>query len=362
MASNKNQHYVPQCYLRQFSSEASSAAINLFNIDRKRLIKCAPIKNQCSKNYFYGKDLRLEKALQPIEGEYSSAVKEISEPRYCLTDEHRTLLKHFWLLQNMRTEAASKRSIEMREEMGEVARIEPKEYRMELNQAVQESMELFVQQMGVVDDLKICLLKNKTNIDYITSDDPAVLTNRWHLSKKRVKGVSFGLGSAGIIILLPLTPRVMCVGYDGHVYSMAHKKGWIDVRDESDVKAYNEHQFLNCRANIFIKGENEQTELSTLFDSIEKHRPEARHRINCAILDKNENGFKSYRVVNRDEAGEHEEAVIHCQMVNATPNHWPKQIRWRNGGFVYNNDSGVGYIRQSKAKTMPNDGFRKEPA
>lgn len=71
MASNKNQHYVPQCYLRQFAAGNSASAINLFNIDREKFINCAPLKNQCSKSYFYGDDLELEKALQPIEGCYA---------------------------------------------------------------------------------------------------------------------------------------------------------------------------------------------------------------------------------------------------------------------------------------------------
>lgn len=65
MASNKNQHFVPRCYLRPFTLDGNGLSINIFNIDRSRAIKNAPVKNQCSGDYFYGKDQKLERALQP---------------------------------------------------------------------------------------------------------------------------------------------------------------------------------------------------------------------------------------------------------------------------------------------------------
>lgn len=68
MASNKNQHFVPRCYLRPFTINCNNKAINLFNIDKQKFIKNAPVKHQCSRDYFYGEDLIIEKALQPIEG------------------------------------------------------------------------------------------------------------------------------------------------------------------------------------------------------------------------------------------------------------------------------------------------------
>ena len=81
MASNKNQHYVPQCYLREFATDSTSAAINLYNLDREKFIINASIKHQCSKNYFYGNNLLLEKAMQPIESNYSKVLKENKAPR-----------------------------------------------------------------------------------------------------------------------------------------------------------------------------------------------------------------------------------------------------------------------------------------
>jgi hypothetical protein len=359
MASNKNQHYVPQCYLKRFSSIESGAAINLFNLDRKKLIENAPIKKQCSKGYFYGEDLVLEKALQPIEGEYSTVINQIIEPGYKLSKEHKTFLKRFWLLQNMRTDAASRRSVEMTDEMGVVAGIDPSEYRQELKAAVIHSMRMFFEHIDMIDDLKVCLIKNKTDAEFITSDDPAILSNKWHILKKSSLGLSFGLGSAGNIVLLPLTPNILFLGYDGDVYSVSHNNGWVDVKDKHDIQYLNEHQFLNCRANIYSYKSNVEAELISDYEKIESRKPVLRHNITYSVLDCVEDGFKRYKVIDRKDAGEHDEALIHCQMKYPMPSFWPKQIRWRSNGFVFSNDSGVGFIRRSRISEMAGGKFRK---
>lgn len=359
MASNKNQHYVPQCYLKRFSSVDSGLAINLFNLDRKKLIENAPIKKQCSKGYFYGEDLVIEKALQPIEGEYSSVINQIVEPGYKLSDEHKNFFKRFWLLQHMRTDAASRRSVEMSDEMGVVAGIDPSEYRQELKEAVIQSMKIFYEHMDIVDDLKVCLIKNKTGTEFITSDDPAVLSNKWHILKKSSSGFSFGLGSAGNIILLPLTPNILCLGYDGDVYSVRHKNGWVDVKDKRDIQSLNEHQFLNCRANIYCRKSDVEADLMSDYESIASRKPILRHTITYSVLDCVDNGSKRYKVIDRNEADDHEEALMHCQMKYPKPILWPKQISWRNNGFVFSNGSGVGYIRRSRIGEMEGEKFKK---
>jgi hypothetical protein len=108
MATNKNQHFVPRCYLRPFTIDEAGVAINLYNIDRQKCIQLAPVKNQCSRNYFYGQDQKLERAIQSVECEYGTALHDILRPGYVLNDEHRTILRIFWLFQYLRTEAAKK--------------------------------------------------------------------------------------------------------------------------------------------------------------------------------------------------------------------------------------------------------------
>ena len=108
MASNKNQHYVPRCYLRAFTEHGDGVRINLFNTDRERVIPLVPTRYQCSRDYFYGTDAELEAAIQLLERSYAEMLRHITQNSYVLTDEDSDLLRRFWLFQYLRTEAASK--------------------------------------------------------------------------------------------------------------------------------------------------------------------------------------------------------------------------------------------------------------
>jgi hypothetical protein len=134
MATNKNQHFVPRCYLRPFTLDGGNAAINVFNVDRLRFITGAPVKNQCSGDYFYGEDLALERALQTTEGEYAGCLSRILSASRALTDEDKLLLLRFWLLQYLRTEAASRRSVEMAEGMRDLVGA-PDDFGMSIKEA-----------------------------------------------------------------------------------------------------------------------------------------------------------------------------------------------------------------------------------
>lgn len=360
MATNKNQHYVPQVYLRQFASSGSTTTINLFNIDRKSFIERASIKNQCSKSYFYGADLHLEKALQPLESRYSSIVSEVSSPDYKATDAHCLFLKRFWLLQYMRTEAASRRAMEMTERMGEVIGDTAEKFKLSLDEAVRQSMVTFGNKMDVIDDLSACFLKNKSEVDLITSDDPAVLTNRWHIQDQRTKGKSFGLRSAGALCVLPLSPSILFIAYDQYVYSLQQKNGWGEIKKKCGAEAFNELQFLNCRANVYTRSNASRTELLSLYSLIEPFRPSSRFRINYAILDKETDGYKKYIVIDPKNAPQHSEAVVHYQSIPATPRSWPRQIRLREDGYFYTNGTGAGYLRREHAEKMQPEGFQKK--
>ena len=59
MAQNKNQHYIPKFYFKQFSQNGKTICV--FNISKELSIENAPITGQCSKDYFYSKNIEVEK-------------------------------------------------------------------------------------------------------------------------------------------------------------------------------------------------------------------------------------------------------------------------------------------------------------
>jgi hypothetical protein len=362
MASNKNQHFVPRCYLRPFTVDGADAAINLYNIDRQKLIRMAPVKSQCSGDYFYGKDDQLERAIQHLEGEYARGLRAIMEPGYGLTEQHRHLLRLFWLFQHLRTEAASRRAIEMNEGLRKTAGVKDDSFRLEIREAVQIAMRNFAEEMDIVSDLKVCLVRNKTKVPFVTSDDPAILTNRWYMQSPKARGMSFGIGSAGVILILPLSPTVLCLGYDGDVYSIPHKNGWVDIRQQAEAEALNQHQFLNCRANIFVKDANHAQLVHDSFVKAAPLRPAQSHRTHYAVPDRTEGAYTRYVVVDPANAKDHEEALIHTQAVHPIPFAWPHLLTWRNKGAVFSNGTGVGYVRRNRSLRSAEPAFWRENA
>lgn len=363
MATNKNQHFVPRCYLKAFSKDGEGLALNLYNIDRRRLIQNAPLKHQCSKDYFYGEDHKLENAIQFTEGTYGTVIKEIFSSGYKFTENHKQFLKLFWLMQYLRTESASRRQVEMFEGVRSTVGGMPEEFVPSIKEAVLHAMHVFATEMNVVSDLKACLIKNKSKVPFITSDDPAIMANRWHQLDDRARGMGFGLGASGLLGLLPLSEDILFLAYDGDVYSIPNREGWAICKNDSDVRAFNQFQFFNCRANIFVRNAECANEVASSLGEALPHRPTARHKINYAVLDSTEGDYKKYVVVTPDEAGDHTEALIHMQQIFPVPPCWPSQIKWRSKGAVYTNGTGVGYIRKYQAlERQSHRDFWREPA
>lgn len=362
MATNKNQHFVPRCYLKAFTHEGGNHAINLLNLDRQRAIPAAPVKNQCSGDYFYGQDDRLETAIRTVEGGYAAAVARIHAPGYRLTDSDRVLLRTFMLFQHLRTEAASRRSVEMFAGMENSIGSPLPGLKPSIKDAVQMAMRAFAEEMHLFDDLKICLVRNRTKRPFVTSDDPAVVANRWHKEDPRVQHKSPGLMSCGTTISLPLSPRILCLAYDGDVYSVPHENGWTEVRKDSELAAFNEQQFLNAVANVYFREWDHHDWVLSSYLAVQGRRLSCRHRVNYAVLDGSDGTHKRYRVVDRFDAEAHEEAIIHTESLSPTPSRWPSQLRWRAKGSVFTNGTGAGYIRAAQTAFRSTGGYWREPS
>lgn len=75
MAENRKQHYVPQFYLRYWSNNGKS--ISGYMIEQLRHVASMAIDGQCQEEYFYGKDLIIEKSFSKLEGIHDLICKRI---------------------------------------------------------------------------------------------------------------------------------------------------------------------------------------------------------------------------------------------------------------------------------------------
>jgi hypothetical protein len=358
MAAYKNQHFVPRSYLRAFSLDGAGDAINLFNIHRKIGVQNAALKHQCSRNFFYGEDLRLEKLLQISEGLYASMLRAIRSEDYQLAERDRILLRHFCYLQRCRTEAAAKRGALFVSEFSDVAFGEdvPPSWKIAMRDAIALAMYSFATTRHVIDDLKVCLVRNQTNHPFITSDDPVIATNRWYLQSDIAKGMSFGVGKAGALFMAPLTPFSMCILYDGDVYSLQNTGGWIVADRPSDVDALNQHQYLNCVANLYFADWSTRSQIENDFSACEHLRPTKRHEVITAVLHEEDEWGQRFRVVDNRSLVREGAALVHVRGINPKPNKWPSFIKLRSKPIIFSNGTGTGFVRPSRLAELQMSG------
>lgn len=279
MSKHKNQHYVPQQYLRNFSWDKRKL-INLFNInlsnkfsDLNSCIKTGSISGQCSEDYFYGKDLVIEKNFQNLERDGSRIITEIinnnTAPKL-YTADHYTLLI-YTLFQQARTKYASELHDEFAGKLGgKLAKIILKkigysgdifdDVTITLENPIERSLQIAGQIMPITVDLMCKVLINKTDTNFVTSDNPVVLYN-WSYEKGSASSYT-GLASKGLMIITPLSPRHILIFYDKKLYKTGDKRNlYANVTEKSDVYQFNDLQWLNALENIYFDKVTSKSEI-----------------------------------------------------------------------------------------------------
>ncbi len=197
MPEKKKQHYIPQFYLRLFSSDSGQKTINLYNILSKKLIKDATIKNQAYIDYFYGKDLIFEKLLNDIETNASKIVYDIVNDKHLPkhnSDEWYRILA-FTLIMHSRTKFASEEIIDMKQKTSDKIRalhngddrINKENFIRE--EAVLLNMEINLGAIDIAYDLVCKLILNETDIPFITSDHPVIFYNQYMEQKNHLDAI-----------------------------------------------------------------------------------------------------------------------------------------------------------------------------
>lgn len=348
MAQNKNQHFVPRTHFKPFSVDRVGDAIHLYNATADRAIPNAPLKGQCARDYFYGKDLVIEKRLRDIEGVYASFIRKLNDDALTCGTSDLKFLREFTLLQSFRTEAMFSRMQQADLSMRSAVFRNHQDKRppgMGQEDAVKIAMGALAESIQYLDDLKTVLVINKTNLDFITSDDPAIRTNRYHL--QRLADRSSGVMSSGLIMCLPLTPRLLLMCYDPLVYTVPDKTGLaLHVTRRPDIEALNSLQFVNCVANIYFADWENHSQVRNTFLATITHREGPRHQLRIFIqVDSNEQGEK-YRLATEEEQKGDGPFMLQTSFPTPKPPRWPAFLRFRDPVTTYSNGSAAGEVRK----------------
>jgi hypothetical protein len=278
MADKKNQHYVPQFHLKNFSDNGNRKTINLFNIASNRFIgNKAKIQHQSSEDWFYGKDLTLENVLEHFETQTSIILKKMIDSNYFpprFSEEHSDLISFVCLL-SARTkykEEATNDSIDgfLKYVMSfanefTVDKKYSKEvldkFRIKLTNAIHLSLETAIDISPLLRDLKYVLLLNETKLLFWTSDNPVVFYNQL-LEPLRPDTSNTYYIAKGLQIFYPISPRHCLLFYDETTYGFGSKTGRvIKIDKELDVEQINLTQYINANYNLYFNEDFDKTYL-----------------------------------------------------------------------------------------------------
>ncbi len=273
--NKKNQHYLPKFYLRNFSFENNRNQIGIFNIKKGFFHQTAPLKNQGSKNFFYGQDGVIEDKLSNFEGHLSKSIKLIIDN---VTVPKKNDIEHFQLLNfvgltDLRNPVLVENIKNARELMKKnILELHPNADIKKLIPEISHQNAINLALSGLNDivdnivDLDFKLLINKTKFPFISSDFPVVKYNKF-LENKNWKRGKTGYGNTGLKIFLPINPEITIILFDPMVYKVGHKtkSNWI-LENERDIHQLNMLQILNCLETVFFNEKCTEHYIRGLFE------------------------------------------------------------------------------------------------
>ncbi len=277
MDNKKKQHYVPKFLLRQFSELQSKKGIHLLNLKTNKIFLNSSLKGQCQKEYFYGKDQKLENRFMELEAISSQIIYRISKNPtdiQSLSTEEKYKLFEFMVLQFQRTQGAVNQTNEMFDTLLnnifdlEKEHAENRE-KFGIKNTLHFNLKLATEILPYVFDLKIAILESK-DTEFILSDNPLFTINPF-LKHKNWHGSGLGIGCVGVILVLPITPFQCLILYDSDIYRL--NKEYLHQITKTDADRINNHSIYYAAENIYFYSEDTGKYIQNLnFISSEKDK------------------------------------------------------------------------------------------
>lgn len=316
----QKEHYVPQCYLRNFAIDGNPEKIHVFDKTKAQIRRNQNISDNAQERYFY--DIDIDKILaeaskenrakimnqfgddyetfhndktqyieklfgQELEGGYSQLLKDIIEKAcsatpwyisncYCMSEEQKIAFSIYLSVQYIRTrnmieEGYTKlyeklfRKIYNKKCEDNELKLKPGDVTFSIGKEALKipHAEMFLNE-DVILDLSVAFLNhiwviyiNNTKIPFWTSDSPVVLNNM-------PSGfmANKGIMSKGIEIYLPLSGKVCLALYDREVYEMAFalktsfKDRFYLQASEEIVERCNMIQVNECNRCVYAETDN----------------------------------------------------------------------------------------------------------
>ena len=260
----KNQHYVPQFLLRNFSIDKEEKFIWAYDRDERfqNQIKKKAIRKVASEKFFYDQIKNnefgsYEYMLQKIEDKTAPIIARIIDRKSIrdISEQDRSTLSDFILFQLFRTKKQLKETDDwknafidkLREWKIEIEEINSKQtWFSELNKAV-IYRELFTKKVW-----QLC----ESNDSFYISDNPVTRQNDTIKSKFRS---TLGFDSPGVEFYFPLSSSfTLCLYCEKMFRALGYNKNWAETQfcSEEEVKRLNWLQVIYSKRFIFSSKDN----------------------------------------------------------------------------------------------------------
>jgi len=258
----KENQYIPEFYLNNFSIKNKNQEIGVFNVDTEEYLPKVEIKTQIQNPYFFGKGCIIEEWLENVETTtelcftdiiFCNAIPQFSR-RYFKNITYYVLL--FELRNPLEAKSVDKALSDLLSEIP----FEGKEFSdFKSSYDIPKGINFSVldKSLDCLKDLKTKLIINKTNVPFLTSDRPVIKYNQL-LRNLNFEGDSTNYGAKGLQLMIPLSPNHLLFFYDNKVYKVGDAgEPRVFIENESDIKQLNALMLLNAQESVYF---NENTD------------------------------------------------------------------------------------------------------
>lgn len=316
----KNQHYIPQFYLRNFSDNKSS--VGMYILNKKRFAPEASIKKNFSEDFLYGKDNVMENNLMKLEGIWSEIISNIlinNETEKIGTDyrelsyRDKNYLLMFIAVSASRTLAKANytndqidglyKSILQNEPSFEKYKDSIDDFMVKFSIPNWIPIETAKKTFMYFIDLHLVVLNNYKNCGFISSDAPVIKYDNW-LYKHGYKH-NIGLTTKGLQIFLPISRNKCLYLYDSQIYKLRghnmeikgceddkqkiEKIFYINLENQEDIEVINRLTIKNAEKFLVIHNQKDYENCKALIEhenngSVSKGKGFAIHKLSAGEI------------------------------------------------------------------------------
>jgi len=265
MAERKNQHFVPQFLLRNFSDNGKQ--IGVYNISNSRYIPRASLRKQACKRNFYGRDKEIEKSLSIFESKVAPIIRNIIKNHEIPKRESEEYYLLLLFVANLLTRTEGFLA-ELQENIDKFYKSLIPEIQPELAKYLNYfkfcfssfppyALELSIHIFFSILDLNCKLIQISSPNEkqhFVISDHPVIHYNKFTRLAKKPGGTE-GFCLKGTKIFVPLPYKLYLILYDRNIYKVGNRYSTTVEASEADIFQLNKFQCLHSFSNIYLHPE-----------------------------------------------------------------------------------------------------------